>query len=375
MEPWAWGVRVLAVVATAVCASLAVVFLWGAATSLRDPAPSGPACWYEVDPGSGPAGVGAEQVRWGAFPMKHCVAGDVDDALFPLGAIGLLVYPAAGAVGLAVLLTGAFLVATSARHHVPALQVLASTGARLREGLAGAARAAGAGAAARSPGPGSHLSSGEPAAAPARPHLPLTTAVAVMASAGVALGLLSHIGDRTDNVVVLYAFNVGGPWVVAAFAVGAWFGGRDVAATVAASAAVAALVVADVVYYVAGWRLGTYATGLALRNIVLWAGASLIVGGPAAAGGWAWARRVPRWGDVGVGLMAGALAGEAIWVVRHVVHDERVLAEVAVALTLVWVLARHGSRAVALLTTVAVAATIELGIQVVLGLRHLVVVG
>lgn len=218
------------------------------------------------------------------------------------------------------------------------------------------------------------LSPGD-AAAPARPRLPVATAVAVVALAGVALGVLSHLGDRTDNVLVVYAFNVGGPWVVAAFAVGAWFGGRNATAAVAASAAVAALVVADVVYYVAGWRIGTYSTGLALRNTVLWAAASLVVGGPAAAGGWAWARRVPPWGEVGVGLMAGALAGEAIWVVRHVVHDERVLAEVAVALALAWVLARHGSRAVALLTTVVVAATIELGIQVVLGLRHLVVVG
>jgi hypothetical protein len=370
MEPSAWLARGVVVVAAAVFTALAVVFLWGAVMSLRDPAPIGPTCWYEVDPGSGPAGVGTERVRWGAFPMKHCVAGDVDHALFPLGALGLLVYPAAGAAGLAVLLAGAALVAIAARRDTPMAQVLAAGGTRVRQGLAGEA------AAARAPASGvGGASVAEAERAPPGRRPPVATLVAVVAVAGVALGALSHLGDRTDNIVVLYAFNVGGPWVVAAFAVGAWLGARNATATQAASAAVATLVLADVVYYVAGWRIGTYSTGLALRNTVLWAAASLVVGGPAAAGGWAWARRMPRWGDVGVGLMAGALAGEAIWVVRHVVHDERVLVEVAVALVLAWVLARHGSRALALLTTVAVAATIEVGIQVALGLRHLVVVG
>jgi hypothetical protein len=68
---------------------------------------------------------------------------------------------------------------------------------------------------------------------------------------------------------------------------------------------------------------------------------------------------------------AGALAGEALWVVRHVVHDERVLAEVAVALVVAVALTHGRARLHALLTTAAVAATLELSITTALFARHL----
>jgi hypothetical protein len=197
--------------------------------------------------------------------------------------------------------------------------------------------------------------------------------VAAAVAAGLLVGLASHLADRSDTVVVLYVFNVGGPWVVAAFGVGAGAGagGRRLPVTGAAAAAVAALLVADVLYYAAGHHIGTYTTAEAVRNTLVWALVSAVVGSIAAAGGWSWAVGLDPWGGLGVGFMTGALAGEALWVVRHVVHDERVLAEVAVALVLAVALTHGRARLHALLTTAAVAATLELSITTALFARHL----
>jgi hypothetical protein len=35
-------------------------------------APDGPTCVYERDMGSGPAGLGREEIEWGAFPTRAC---------------------------------------------------------------------------------------------------------------------------------------------------------------------------------------------------------------------------------------------------------------------------------------------------------------
>ena len=53
---------------TAACA----VFVVGAAFALRDAAPEGPACLFEAEEGSGPAGYGREELRWSWFPTTYC---------------------------------------------------------------------------------------------------------------------------------------------------------------------------------------------------------------------------------------------------------------------------------------------------------------
>lgn len=53
------------------CATVVVVFALWAATS--DLAPDGATCFYEQDPGSGPSGLGTEEVQWGAFSHRVCV--------------------------------------------------------------------------------------------------------------------------------------------------------------------------------------------------------------------------------------------------------------------------------------------------------------
>lgn len=49
------------------------LFIVGTGALLIDPLPEGPACRYEIKPGSGPAGTGHEEIRWGIYPGKVCV--------------------------------------------------------------------------------------------------------------------------------------------------------------------------------------------------------------------------------------------------------------------------------------------------------------
>ncbi|HEX6420022.1 MAG TPA: hypothetical protein VFZ77_16090 [Acidimicrobiales bacterium] len=103
-------VWLLAVLVASCATGLAAVFLLGATTALRDSPPAGPSCRYELDPGSGWVGLGAEEIRWGAVPTKHCIAvyedprgaaQAVDNTLHPFGVLSLLVFPAAAVAGFA----------------------------------------------------------------------------------------------------------------------------------------------------------------------------------------------------------------------------------------------------------------------------------
>lgn len=112
--------KVVAALTASFAAGVASVFLLRAATALLgDPPPGGGRCHSEIDAGSGPAGTGREEVRWGVLPMNHCVglyegmsggAHVVDSPLHPFGLLDLVTFPLAAVVaGLAVLTAAACL--------------------------------------------------------------------------------------------------------------------------------------------------------------------------------------------------------------------------------------------------------------------------
>lgn len=130
--------------------------------------------------------------------------------------------------------------------------------------------------------------------------------------AGVALGLFSGLGDRlpADTIlhVVVALANAAGPWLVAAFVVGALAG----APLAGAITATVALVAAVAVYYLSIYFMGNTVADL-LRSAGVWLAVSVVVGPLLGAAGGAWSRaRRPVERIGAVGLLAGALAAEAI---------------------------------------------------------------
>lgn len=110
--------RALPLLALALLTVPLVLFLFGAVTAQMDAPPAGSSCTFEIDEGSGPAGTGREEIRWGWFPTKYCVGsmggstdGEwvVEDEIYPLGLLGLLIYPAAAFAGLIVWFAGRYL--------------------------------------------------------------------------------------------------------------------------------------------------------------------------------------------------------------------------------------------------------------------------
>ena len=66
---WAAGVLL-----GALLAGIAVWSVGALLVAVGDWPPAGPACDWEMDEGSGPAGTGGrEEVRWGYFPASYCV--------------------------------------------------------------------------------------------------------------------------------------------------------------------------------------------------------------------------------------------------------------------------------------------------------------
>ena len=135
---------------------------------------------------------------------------------------------------------------------------------------------------------------------------PRTAAVAAVLT-GLVLGVSGRASDHLVPAVE-WAFNLGAPWLIAAFALGALLAERRTAA----AAAAAALAIGVVTYY----AIFTLVEGLPPSYAIAVGTAWSLAGGLAgAAFGWAGAacrsrlsvRRV-----VAAGLLSGALMGEAI---------------------------------------------------------------
>jgi hypothetical protein len=128
--------------------------------------------------------------------------------------------------------------------------------------------------------------------------------------AGTGLGLFSVLGERlpvdTPLEAVVGLANAAGPWLCAAFAVGAINGSvkRGVIA------ATAGLAIAIGLYYVPIYATGNGFAGLE-RLAGLWLVAALVVGPAFGAGGALWADRGSRWRAAAAGALAGALLAEA----------------------------------------------------------------
>ena len=66
---WAIGLFVASVLAGAAFWGIGALLV-----GLSDHTPSGPACDWEIDEGSGPGGSGGrEEIRWGYFTARYCV--------------------------------------------------------------------------------------------------------------------------------------------------------------------------------------------------------------------------------------------------------------------------------------------------------------
>lgn len=165
------------------------------------------------------------------------------------------------------------------------------------------------------------------------------TAWAGVVAAGGTLGVLSRLGDDLSAGWAWIA-NIGGPWLVLAFALGASAGSRRVAVRRGAIGLLSAVGA----YY--AW-IGAVEHGAGRDHLlavsVLWAVVGLGAGAGFGAGGWWW-RAGPRLGRlVGAGLLSAALVGEAAVLLKGQPAGPQavLLAELAVGGALPWVLLRH----------------------------------
>jgi hypothetical protein len=129
-------------------------------------------------------------------------------------------------------------------------------------------------------------------------------AVAVLS--GVAIGVAGRASDHVSSSLLYWAGTLGGPWLVAAFTLGAFAGSRRRGATAGA----VALAVGVITYY-AVFRLVEERTSTVNAVVVgtAWTLGALPIGAAFGWAGGAWRRtRGPRWAAV----VAGALVGEAL---------------------------------------------------------------
>lgn len=166
------------------------------------------------------------------------------------------------------------------------------------------------------------------------------TAAASAVLTGLALALLGRASDHLSPVVE-WAFNLGAPWLIAAFALGAFLAERRAAA----AAGAAALAIGVATYYAIFTLVEHLPPTYAIAVGTAWSLAAALAG---AAFGWAGATcrsRLSMRCVAAVGLLSGALMGEALLLFSlwHSPVARRILlAELVAGALLPLVLARGG---------------------------------
>lgn len=137
--------------------------------------------------------------------------------------------------------------------------------------------------------------------------------VAAATLIGLAWGVFCWWGDGWRWTLIRGAANIAGPWLLIAF----WAGAQTARAQYAAALGLLSLVAAILGYYGAIEFLDAAQAPnrLSLESAASWAVVAVPVGLACGVGGAAWRGR--DWlGTVAVGLLAGALFGEALLVLR-----------------------------------------------------------
>ena len=135
---------------------------------------------------------------------------------------------------------------------------------------------------------------------------PMAPRLGWMALISIGLGVFSVVGDAIP--VLAAPANAVGPWIVAAYAIGAVTG----RARSGAVAGAAGLVVAVVTYYVGVRLVWGEAFVDPLRATAVWGVVAVAVGVPLGLAGGAWAARDARWRVTSVALLGGLLLAEAL---------------------------------------------------------------
>jgi hypothetical protein len=189
-----------------------------------------------------------------------------------------------------------------------------------------------------------------------------STVATVTVLFGVAIGIAGRATDHVSSSLLYWAGTLGGPWLLTAFAVGAFTGSRRRGA----AAGAVALAVGVVTYY-AVFRLVEERTSTLDAVVVgtAWTLGALPIGAAFGWAGGAWRRtRGPRW----TAVLAGALVGEALllWLQGRLVggtwrQEDAVIAlqtQAVIGVGAALVLARARMRALAWTGGVAPAAVV-----------------
>lgn len=157
---------------------------------------------------------------------------------------------------------------------------------------------------------------------------------------GVALGTASRVGDTLAAPVEAIA-NAGGPWLIAAFAIGA-FASRVVDA---AALGAATLSCATASYYgYIGVVLDDGAQEHLMSLALFWAVVAIGAGALFGTLGWAWRSASLRVRAAAVGFLTGALVGESVTLAARSAYGSWTwlasAAELATGLAAPWVLLR-----------------------------------
>jgi hypothetical protein len=141
---------------------------------------------------------------------------------------------------------------------------------------------------------------------PADPRPTPRLLAAVVGVGGIGVGLAARASDHASDPLLRWAGTLGGPWLLAAFTLGAFTRSRRRGALAGAG-----VLAVGVVTYYAVFRLveERTSTAYALAMGVAWTAGALPIGAAFGWAGGAWRRtREPRWAAV----LAGALVGEAL---------------------------------------------------------------